>query len=91
MTHTPASVAMNIDGFNSFRRRNNFPSNVSFRSSSVLSKASSIPYFKRIEIKNDLPDEDIVEPINSSQLSYNNNNSEGNSVSRVTDLDPKET
>ena len=86
MTHTPASVAMNIDGFNSFS-----PSNVSFRSSSVLSKASSVPYFKRIEIKNDLPDKDIVEAINSSQLSYNNNNSEGNSVSRVTNLDPKET
>jgi len=91
MTHTPASVAMDIDGFNSFRRRNNSPSNVSLRSSSVLSKASSVPYFKRIEIKNDLPDKDIVEPINSSQLSYNNNNSEGNSVSRVTDLNPKET
>ena len=91
MTHTPAGMTIDIDGFNSFRRRNNSPSNVSFRSSSVLSKASSVPYFKRIEIKNDLPDEDIVEPINSSQLLYNNNNSEGNSVSRVTDLDPKET
>jgi len=91
MTHTLAGVAINIDGFNSFRRRNNSPSNMSLRSSSVLLKASSVPYFKRMETKNNLPNEDIIELINSSQLSYNNNNSENNSVSRVTDLGPKET
>ena len=66
MTHTPASVAIDIDSINSFRGRDNFPSNTSSRSSSVLSEALSIPYFKRMEIKSDLPDKDIVEPINSS-------------------------
>jgi len=80
---------MDIDGIDSFRGRNNSASNASSRSSLVLSKASSIPYFERMEIKNNLPDKDIVEPIDSSQLLYNDNNDEGNSVSRATDLGPK--
>ena len=66
MTYTPASVVMDIDGINSFRERNNSPSNTSFRSSLVLLKALSILYFERMEIRNNLPDKDIVEPINSS-------------------------
>jgi len=91
MTHTSAGVAMDIDSIDFFRERNNSPSNASSRCSLVLLKASFIPYFERMEIKNSLPDEDIVEPINSSQLSYNNNNNKGNSVSRATDLGPKDT
>jgi len=91
MTHTPANMVMDINGIDSFRERNNSPRKASFRSSSVLSKALSIPYFEKIEIKNDLPSKDIVQPINSSQLSYNDNNSEGKSISRVTELGPKET
>ena len=91
MTHTPASMAMDIDDINFFRGRNNSLSNMSSRSSLVLSKASSISYFERMEIKNNLPNEDIVEPINSSQLSYNDNNDEDSSISRTTDLSSKET
>ena len=91
MTHTSAGVAMNIDSIDFFRKRNNSLSNVSSRSSSVLLKASFIPYFEKMKIKNSLPDEDIVEPINSSQLSYNDNNNKGNSISRATNLGPKDT
>ena len=91
MTHTPASVTINIDDINSFRERSNSPSKASFRSSSVLSKASSISYFERMEIKNNLSEKNLVKPINSSQLSYNDNNSKDNFVSRMTDLGLKET
>ena len=39
-----------------------------------------------MEIKNDLPNKDIVDPIDSSQLSYKNNNNMGNFVGKVTDI-----
>ena len=40
-----------------------------------------------MEIKNNLPNEDIVNPIDSSQLLYKNNNI-GNSIGKVTDIGP---
>ena len=39
-----------------------------------------------MEIKNNLPNEDIVNPIDSSQLLYKNNNDMGDSVGQVTDI-----
>jgi len=61
------------------------------RSASVLSAVSSIPYHERIEIKNNLPNEDIVDPIDSSQLLYKDNDDMGNSVGKVTDIGPMRT
>ena len=85
MTFIPANVA--IDIYNDFiRGRSNFPSKVSLRSALILSAASSISYHERMEIKNNLPNEDIVDPIDSSQLSYKNNNDMGDSVGQVTDI-----
>ena len=80
-------VAIIIDN-HFIRERSNSPSKTSLRSTSVLSAVFSIPYYKRIEIKNDLSDEDIVDPINSSQLLYKKNNNTGNSVNKTTDINP---
>jgi len=43
-----------------------------------------------MEIKNDLPNKDIVDSIDSSQLLYKNNNNIGNFVSKITNIDPTE-
>jgi len=58
-------MAMDIDS-NSVRERSNFPSKESSRSASVTLNISSIPYHKRIEINNDLPDEKVRNPVESS-------------------------
>jgi len=70
------------------RRRSTSSSKVSSRESLIDSKASSMAYHKRIEIMNNLLNNDIWEPINSSQLSYALNKEEagkGKMVSKVTD------
>ena len=46
---------------------------------------SSEPYYEKIEHFNNLSDEEFGKPVNSSQLSYNDNRGEGNQVSKVTD------
>jgi len=76
MAHLPADSAMDIDkdnkvdNYDDVRGRSPSSSNVSSRSASVVSKASSIPYHERMVINNDAPDEEFREPIDSSQLSY---------------------
>jgi len=45
---------------------------INSRSASVLSKASTISYYKRMEIQNDFPDEEFRKSINSFQLLYDN-------------------
>jgi len=82
---TPANMNVNI---NFIRERTNSPSNVSSRGTSVLLKAFSISYYERMEIKNNLPNEDIVNPIDSSQLLYKSNNNTDNSIGKATDIGP---
>jgi len=41
-----------------------------------------------METNNDLPDEKVREPIDSSQLLYKEKNDTGNSVNKVTDTSP---
>ena len=63
----------NIDNYDDIREKTSLTSSkVSLRNVSVVSKASSIAYHKRMEIQNELPDKDFVEPIDNSQLLYNN-------------------
>ena len=83
ISFTLANVVIDIN-INFIRRRSNTSSNISSRSALVLLKALSILYFKRVKIKNNLPDKDIVELVNSSQLSYKDNNGKDNSVSNIT-------
>ena len=65
-----AYEAIDIDSNNDIRRRTAFPSNLSSRSYSVSSMASSVSYYKRMDINNNLLDEKTTKFINSSQLSY---------------------
>jgi len=74
----------NFDNYNDVRGRYHFFSNVSSRSTSVISKASSIPYYKKMVINNDFSNEEFMKPVDSSQLSYNSNDQERNHISMVT-------
>ena len=71
-----------VNNYDNARERSSSSSFVSSRSTSVESKASSIPYYKRIVIQNDLLDEEFKEPIDCSQLPYNNN-CQGNSYVNI--------
>jgi len=75
---TLANVAMDIDS--------DITSSKSSRSTSIVLKASSMPYYKRMEINNDLPDEKFVNSIDSSQLSYKDDNRADNLVRKVTNI-----
>ena len=87
----PSALEMDInsvDNYDDVRGRTHSPSNVSTRSVSVVSQASSLPYHERMVINNNLPDEDIVEPIDNSQLSYSGDGQGRNCVSVATDPVP---
>jgi len=87
MAHLPFATDMNIN--NITRGRSTSSSKMSSRSTSVVSDASSIPYHLRIEINNDLLDKITVEPIDSSQLSYQDNvKRRSNLVSEAADPGP---
>ena len=72
-------MVMDIDDDDDIRGRPTLSSNVSSRSSSISSSTSSRPYHEHMEMKNDLLDVNIQEPIDSSQLSYQKNSDEGTS------------
>ena len=86
MARIPADVAMDID--NDFiRGKTNSLSNTSSRSISVTSNAFSILYHEKMETNNDLPDKEIRNPIDSSQLLYKDKDKADNSVRKVTNKD----
>ena len=65
MAKMPANVVINVN--NDFiRGRTNSPSKASLRSASVTSNAFSILYHERMDTNNDLPDEKVRNPIDSS-------------------------
>ena len=76
MAQLPANLVININDINfsaNVRGRSHFSSRATTRSTSLSSSASSVSYYKRMEIKNDLPDDNFKEPADSSQLSYKDN------------------
>jgi len=84
MARIPADTAMDIN--NDFiRGRMNSPSNTSSRSALITSNAFFILYHERMETNNDCPDEKIRNPIDSSQLSYKDEDKVGNSIRKTTD------
>ena len=85
MARTLAYKTIDINNFNNIRRRSTSPSKISSRSFLISSTTSSILYHKKIKINNDLPNEKLTEPVNSSQLLYKDNSREDISVSKVTD------
>jgi len=76
----------NVDNFDDIREISHSLSNVLSKSVFIVSKASLIPYHERMTINNDLPNQEHIEPINSSQLSYSGNGQERNHSSIVTDI-----
>jgi len=75
---------INIDNYNDVKGRKSSSSKASFRSTLISSSVSSQPYYKRIVLNNDLPNEEVVEPVNSFQLSYKDKSKEKNTVSKAT-------
>jgi len=70
MTKALAYKAININSNNNVREKTTSLENSSSRSCLVSSMALSVPYHERMKINNNLLDEETIEPINSSQLSY---------------------
>ena len=69
MSSFPSTMEMDIDNINNFndiRGRSHSLSNISSRSASIVSRASLILYYERMTIINDLPNQEHVEPIDSS-------------------------
>jgi len=88
MNSLPSTLEMDIDSINNYndvRKKTYFLSNISTRSVSIVSQASFLPYYERMLINNNLSDKEIMEPIDSSQLSYSSNGQERNCNSMVTD------
>ena len=85
MARIPADVAMDINNYNDIRERLTSPSKVSSRSALVTSNTSSIPYHKKIEMNNNLPDKELGDLFNRFQLLYKDGNGEGNSVRKAAD------
>jgi len=70
MTSYHSNVEMDSINNNKLRECSVISSKCSSRESSILSNASSIPYYRRMEINNNLLEEDHTNPVDSSHLSY---------------------
>jgi len=75
----------NVNNFDNVRKRSPSPSRVTSRSTCVVSKTFSILYYERMKIQNDFLEEELRKPINSSQLSYDNQHQEFHRVNMVID------
>jgi len=70
ITSYPSKIEINSINDDKMRGHSASSSNGSSRNSSVLLNTSSRPYHERMEINNELPKVDSIDPIDSSQLSY---------------------
>jgi len=70
------------------RGRSTSSSKASLRNSLVISSVSSILYHKRMEINNNLPDEDLIDLIDSFQLLYKDDVRESNLVRKAVNNNP---
>ena len=85
MARTMLNNTMDVENYKDIQRRPTSFNKSNSKSFFVSSIVSSILYHQKIEINNDLLDDDIIEPINSSQLLYDNNNRVSNPVSKAVD------
>jgi len=83
MAQFPFNTNMNVNT-DIIREKSTSYSKVSSRESSTHLTASSTLYHQRMEIQNNFLDEDIQEPIDSSQLSYILNNEQASKLVRLT-------
>ena len=81
-----SNMKMDVSIDSILREKSNLPSKSNSRSSLVFSNISSISYHEWMEINNNKPEKDIRKPVDSSQLSYENDMSKGKSVSRMADI-----
>ena len=85
IAHLSANLAIDIDknnkvdNYDDVRGRSPSSINVSSRN------ASSIPYYERIVINNNIPDEEFRKPIDSSQLSYKDKSQTNSCVNMAID------
>jgi len=83
MTNSPSYMDIDVD-YNIIRRRSTFSNKINLREPSVILNMSTTSYCERMEINNNLLDEDIQDPINSFQKSYNDSVKEDNLVKKAT-------
>ena len=80
---------MDIDvNCNNIKKRSALSSKANSRSSLISSSTSSMPYHEYMDMNNNILDDNIQEPIDSSQLSYKNNIKKDESVSKIADINP---
>ena len=84
MANLPFYIYMNIDG-NYIRERFISLSKINSRKALILSNTLSTLYYERIEMNNNLLNENVWNPINSSQLFYDGNIEIGRLVRKITD------
>jgi len=65
IAYLPSNININM-----IRRRSTFSSQINFRKSSTHSTVSLTPYYERLEIQNNLLNEDKQELVESFKLSY---------------------
>ena len=90
MAWLPADSVIDVDDIDfsaNFRGRSHSSSRATTRSTLLISSASSILYHEKMEINNDLPDDDFKKSVDSSQLSYKDKSQQENCVSKMTDLE----
>ena len=69
IAYLPSNINININ-INMIRRRSTFSSQINFRKSSTHSTVSLTPYYERLEIQNNLLNEDKQELVESFKFSY---------------------
>ena len=84
MANLPFYIYMNIDG-NYIRERSISLSKMNSRKALILSNTLSTLYHERMEMNNNLLNENVWNPINSSQLFYDGNIEIGRLVRKMTD------
>jgi len=86
MTYIPSDTEMDVDN-NIIKEKTSLSNKANLKSLSISSKPSTIPHHKCMEINNDLLDDEVWDPINSSQLSYVGETEVGDLVRTSTDND----
>ena len=88
MAQFPSSTNMDVDSDTILRGRFNLSSKAKSRSSLISSSTSSIPYHECMKSEKNKPEDNIREPIDSSQLSCKDSMDKGESVNKVADTSP---
>jgi len=89
MSQIPYNMDIDVN-CNIIKGRSTLSSKADSRNSSVFSSTSLVSYHKCMELNNNFPEDDIQDPINSSQLSYERQVDVSESIRKITDKTPNE-